>query len=167
MTNNQITGKVDYWFAKNYDILKEHISLRWPLDEDSYHEAYLKTREAPIDIENIQKVFFNNYQSIRKRNIAMGFVFFNPNELFFNMLPDKESETESKEQPDRSRLVYSIKQHVSVSYPPVWIAIWKCHTEKGFSIIDCQKMSGLSYNKTKSVISNINRCIREMFKYAT
>lgn len=38
--NTQIRVAVDDWFAKNYKLLKESISVSSELDEDAFHEAY-------------------------------------------------------------------------------------------------------------------------------
>ena len=34
----------DYWFRNQYQLLKQKAFIRTPLEEDSFHDAYLKLR---------------------------------------------------------------------------------------------------------------------------
>ena len=40
-----ISAKFDAWFAKEYDRMRERLSLSSRFDEDAFHDAYISTRK--------------------------------------------------------------------------------------------------------------------------
>lgn len=169
MKVNQMTAVFDGWFAEHYSRLKESLSLSGAFDEDAFHDAYISIRKKfKGQTDDLRQMFVKEYNRISRKHISEDYVLLNPDELFFTLLPDRDTqtETEPQEQSDKGRLVYSIKQYIRKTYPPVLITVWECRFIKGLSLSDCKELSGLSYQKVKSGINSINLGVRQRFAHA-
>lgn len=60
----------DYWFRDQYQLLKQKAFIRTPLEEDSFHDAYLKLRRyimfSDEDIVDYTPYFVLIYRSMCK-----------------------------------------------------------------------------------------------------
>jgi len=169
MKVNQMTAVFDGWFAKNYNRLKESLSLSGAFDEDAFHDAYISIHnQFKGQTDDPRQMFVKEYNRISRKHISEDYILLNPDELFFSLLPDRDTQTdtEPQEQPDKGRLVYSIKQYIRMTYPPVLVTIWECRCVQGMSLNDCKDLSGLSYQKVKSGINSINLGVRQHFAHA-
>lgn len=165
---NQLTAVFDGWFSDNYIRLKESLSLSGAFNEDAFHDAYISARKQfKGQTDDLRQMFVKEYTRISRKHISDDYALLNPDELFFALLPDRDTQTETEPQgqPDKGRLVYSIKQYIRLTYPPVLVTVWECRVIQGLSLADCKELSGLPYQKVKSGINSINLGVRQRFAH--
>lgn len=172
MNVNQITARFDMWISEQYDRLKERLSLRGAFDEDAFHDAYLSVRCGFPDSICIEPdyglLFARAYKRICKRHISETFVKCNPDELFFNLLPDSAPEpmAETVSEPDRDDLTRRIRNHVKRNYPRIFVFVWESRQMRDMTYQELRAASGLSYQAMRQGIECINADVRRIYAHA-
>lgn len=161
----------DAWIAKEYNRLRERLSVTGAFDEDAFHDAYISVRVALSEdgaSDNYGTAFCQAYKKISKRHVSEAFAVYNPEDLFFNRLSDRTPEpfTEPEIQQDNAQLVSKIRQHVKHSFSPMYVLIWESRNLRDMAYTDICTMSGMGYRKVKQSIETINSNVRQAFAYA-
>ena len=68
----EISAKFDAWFAKEYDRMRERLSLSSRFDEDAFHDAYISTRkrfkESLDRLPNFALLFTSEYRRFNRQS---------------------------------------------------------------------------------------------------
>ena len=165
----EISAKFDAWFAKEYDRMRERLSLSSRFDEDAFHDAYISTRkrfkESLDRLPNFALLFTAEYRRLSRQHINENFAVYYPDSLFFNMVADDTPDPMAQPDKisDKGWLVYSIKQHVKHNNPPLYVMIWESRNITGLSYRDISQVSGFSVPRVKNCIESINNDVRQHF----
>lgn len=164
--NTQIRVAVDDWFAKNYKLLKESISVSSELDEDAFHEAYLvlisKKDIQPIMAE-FRKLFLMTYKAITKKQFSENYILCHPDELFFTLLP--EAPEEDQERPDYEKLAKTIAVYIHSTFSELQRAVWNMRVQ-GYSIANTADALGLKTSQFNEVCQSVNSKTKARFALA-
>lgn len=164
--------RFDLWISERYDRLKESLSLTGAFDEDAFHDAYLSVRcslPPELTIEPDYGVLFAQaYKRISRRHVSESFVKYNPDESFFNILPD--SAPEPMEEPvirvDRHNLVRRIRNYAKQRYPRMFVLVWESRNMRDMTYDELQAMSGFSNKMVKHAIDCINTDVLQSYAHA-
>ena len=82
----EISAKFDAWFAKEYNRMRERLSLSSRFDEDAFHDAYISIRkrfkESLDRLPNFALLFTAEYRRLSRQHINENFAVYYPDSLF-------------------------------------------------------------------------------------
>lgn len=161
----------DAWITKEYNRLRERLSVTGAFDEDAFHDAYIRVREAMAEdsaTDNYSTAFYQAYKKISKRHVSEAFAVYNPEETFFSRLADKSSLQVSEPARERKKgaLACEIRKKVRRTYKPMLVLIWESRVLRDMTYSDISDMSGMGYDRVKQNIERINSDMRALYANA-
>lgn len=164
--NTQIKVAVDDWFAKNYQALKESISMASAFDEDAFHEAYLilisKSDIQPIMAE-FRALFLTTYKAITKRQFNESYLLCHPDELFFTLLPDSLNDDEPAQ--DSGKLAKTIASYIQCTFNELQKAVWNMRLQ-GYSIVNTADALGIKASQVNEEYQSVKSKTKASFAMA-
>lgn len=137
------------WFDSSYGQLRKQLSVRGSLDEDTFHDTFLRMYQRIKrggDIEDFTSYFFQSYQRNRlKRSLFEG-RFSHPDTFFFEMLSlyDESGEELELEQ-ETERLAFDILKFVKTQFSFEEYRLFRLNTvEPGCSCSELARYTGMS-----------------------
>lgn len=82
-----------------YNVLKQEIINNGMLDEDVFHDTFVFLHSAP-DMPLTKKMFMSVYRFLLRRELSRNYTTIVPSETFFQLLADKETESETNAEED-------------------------------------------------------------------
>lgn len=162
----------DEWIAKEYNRLRERLSMLGVFDEDAFHDAYISVKTEACKphraIGDFTDIFKREYKRISKRNVSEAFVSFNPDERFFTMLADNSQEEvrQAGRERKRDKLANDIRRHVRDTYKPQFVLLFDTHIIRGASLTDTMAITGMSYRRCKDTLLTMTSEIRNQYHFA-
>lgn len=157
---------VDDWFAKNYQTLKDSVSMASAFDEDAFHEAYLilisKSDIQPIMAE-FRSLFLKTHKAITKRQFNESYLLYHPDELFFTLLPDTLNEEEPT--PDYGKLAKTIATYIQCTFSELQRSVWNMRLQ-GYSIVNTADALGIKTSQVTEVFQSVKSKTQARFAMA-
>ena len=138
------------------------------LDEDAFQDAYLSIavscrRQAAGQV--FEKAFLTAYQKFSRMNLCESYTVCHPDELFFTMLPEQETEhADQRIEQDRNGLARAVRAHIRAGYSPNDVAAWEMRMG-GATVRDIADALGLRRTAVDSLMRRITESTRKHFKH--
>lgn len=160
---------LDRWMAQNASKIRQIIGLDNPVDDDAFQDAYLTiAQEFTVRQERpsvFERAFLAAYRKIQSKNFSETFKTAHPDELFFTMLTDKESdpiEKPKRKEPRKSNLAKDINGFLTITFSSVQMMIWRMR-KAGRSIRDTADAMGVSQREVKETQAMMTESVRLHF----
>lgn len=162
----------DYWFRDQYQLLKQKAFIRTPLEEDSFHDAYLKLRRyimfSDEDIVDYTPYFVLIYRSVCKHTEFREKRYVHPDDFFFRsmaIMDESEGIIYLKEM--REEVYVRILRFVKEMFPMDYRLFCLKVIEPCCSYRELQLYAGISAGVIRKKIETIKETIKKEFKYET
>ena len=162
----------DYWFRNQYQLLKQKAFIRTPLEEDSFHDAYLKLRRyitfCDEDIVDYTPYFVLIYRSVCKNAEFREKRYVHPDDFFFRsvaVMDESEGMIYLKQM--QEKVYVSTLRFVKETFPMDYHLFCLKVIEPCCSYRELQLYAGISAGVIRKKIEIIKETIKKEFKYET
>lgn len=177
MENNRVENQAVYkvptrvaikcftrWFDSSYGQLRKQLSVRGSLDEDTFHDTFLRMHQRIKrggDIGDFTSYFCHSYRKNRLHRSLFEGRFCHPDPFFFEMLSlyDESGEELELEQ-EVERLAFDILKFIKAHFSSEEYRLFRLNTvEPGCSCAELVRYTGMSYSHIYRRMSAIKKAV--------
>lgn len=152
------------WFDSSYGQLRKQLSVRGSLDEDTFHDTFLRMYQRikrSGSIEDLTSYFLQSYQKNRLQRSLFEGKFCHPDPFFFEILSlYDESGEELEFEQESERLAFDILKFIKTKFSSEEYRLFRLNTvEPGCSCAELVRYTGMPYSHIYRRMSAIKKAV--------